>query len=115
MIHMEENCVFCKIVRGEIPATKVFENEHVIAIRDINPKARVHILVIPKKHIRSINQLTAEDTPLLGEVFSAIRRVAEQEGIAESGYSTLINTGHDGGQTVFHIHFHILGGEKMPW
>lgn len=110
-----DNCIFCKIIKGEIPSQIVYQNESVIAIKDINPKAKVHILVIPRKHIESVNKLEDCDTKLLGEVFAAIQVITKQQGIDESGFSVLINTGSDGGQTVDHLHFHILGGERMPW
>lgn len=110
---MSADCLFCKIVRGEIPAAKVFENEHVVAFKDINPQAPVHLLVIPKKHIPAVHQLTAGDAALMGPVFDAIQRVAEQAGVAETGYRVVTNNGPDAGQVVFHLHFHVLGGKSL--
>ncbi len=110
-----EDCLFCKIVSGDIPADKVYENEFVLAFRDIDPKAPTHILVIPKKHIRSINEMESEDQSLAGEMLLAAKAIAKSEGINESGFRTVFNTNDDGGQTVFHIHMHILGGRQMTW
>lgn len=109
------DCIFCKIVAGEIPADKVYEDDRVIGFRDLNPQAPTHVLLIPRKHIASLNELQAEDEALLGHLFSAAAKVAEQEGFAESGYRTVINCNDDGGQTVFHIHLHLLGGRRMTW
>ncbi|MBP5662268.1 MAG: histidine triad nucleotide-binding protein [Clostridia bacterium] len=103
-----EDCLFCRIVKGEIPSAKVYEDEFVLAFRDIAPAAPVHVLVIPKKHIESVAALTDDDTELLGKIFAAIRAVAGQEGL-ENGFRLVANTGKDGGQSVKHLHFHILG------
>ena len=110
-----DNCIFCRIIKGELPSQIVYENDNVIAIRDINPKAKVHILVIPKKHIASALALLPEDAELLGSMFAAAQEITKSEGIDVSGFSLLINTGRDGGQTVEHLHMHIMGGEPMPW
>lgn len=107
------DCLFCKIVRGEIPATKVAENEVCLAFRDIGPKAPVHVLVIPKSHYGSLDAVpTAE---VIGAMGLMAQQVARQEGIAETGYRCVINTGADGGQTVGHVHLHVLGGRALGW
>ena len=110
-----DNCLFCKIVAGEIPCKKVYENKSIIAFKDIDPKAPIHILVIPKKHIRSINELKKNDKGLAGELLLAAQKISEIEEIDESGFRTIFNTNEDGGQTVYHIHMHIMGGRKMIW
>ena len=110
---MSNDCIFCKIIAGEIPSTKMFEDERVTAFRDINPVASTHVLIIPKKHIPSINELTSGDEQLIGHLFTTAQELAAQEGIAESGYRLIINTGADGGQVVFHLHLHLIGGQKM--
>ena len=106
--------IFSKIIRKEIPADIVYEDDLVLAFRDVQPQAPVHILVIPKKPIESINQATPEDAALLGHLLLTIKRVAAQEGL-EKGYRVVINTGEDGGQTVFHLHLHLLGKRSMTW
>lgn len=108
-----EDCLFCKIARGEILATKVYEDDGVIAFKDIHPKAPVHLLIIPKKHITSLAHAEDADTPLLGKMLSLTRKLAIQEG-ALNGFRVIINTGHDGGQEVDHLHVHVLGGPQ-PW
>ena len=110
-----DNCIFCKIIKGEIPSGIVYQDDKVIAIRDINPMAKVHILVIPRKHIKSALELTDSDGDLLSAMYKAVRIITKQEGIDETGFSLLVNTGTDGGQTVEHLHMHIMGGEPMPW
>jgi histidine triad (HIT) family protein len=110
-----EDCIFCKIVAGEIPADIVFEDDAVMAFRDLNPQAPTHVLVIPKRHIASLNDLTADDQPLMGRLFTAARDIAVQAGFADAGYRTVVNCNADGGQTVFHIHLHLLGGRAMHW
>lgn len=107
------DCIFCKIVEGAIPSKKVFENEHVIAFHDIQPAAPVHILIIPKKHISSMNDVESGDWYLLGEIHSAAQQIAKGQGIAQTGYRLINNCGPDSGQVVFHIHYHLLGGEKL--
>jgi len=107
------DCLFCKIVEGTIPSTKVYEDEYVYAFKDIQPQAPVHLLVIPKKHIASLNEAEPGDAELLGRVALAAQRVAKEAGLGDSGYRVLTNVGKDGGQVVFHIHFHVLGGEKL--
>ena len=110
-----DNCLFCKIIKGEIPANKVYENDHVLAFKDIDPKAPIHILVIPKKHIKSINELNSSDKYLAGELILASKKIAKDEGISLEGYRIIFNTNDDGGQTVYHIHMHIMGGRQMKW
>lgn len=109
------DCIFCKIANKEIPSTIVYEDEDVIAFRDLNPEAPVHILVIPKKHIASLNAATAEDQQLLGKVLLTIQKIAAKQGIAEKGYRVVTNCGEQGGQTVMHLHFHLMGGREMLW
>ena len=110
-----DNCLFCKIINGEITATKIYENEHIIAFNDIDPKAPIHILVIPKKHIRSINELNSSDINLAGEIILAAKKIAKDKGIDSKGVRVVFNTNDDGGQTVYHIHMHIMGGRQMQW
>jgi histidine triad (HIT) family protein len=110
---MNDDCLFCKIVAGEIPGEKVYEDQRVTAFRDINPVAPTHILIVPNKHIASVNELTADDEALVGHLFTTAKELAQQEGIAESGYRLIINTGSDGGQEVYHLHLHLIGGHKM--
>ncbi len=107
------DCIFCKIVEGSIPSSKIYENENVLVFHDIQPAAPVHALVIPKKHIATMNDAGEEDWALIGEVHKAAQLAARELGIAESGYRLINNCGADGGQVVFHIHYHILGGEKL--
>lgn len=106
------DCLFCKIVRGEIPSTKVFENEYVYAFRDIEPKAPTHILVIPKEHIGSVGEITPENSVTAARCLEAIPEIAKAEGL-KNGYRVISNIGEDGGQSVFHLHFHVLGGRKL--
>ena len=107
-----ENCIFCKIAAGEIPSNKVYEDEHVFAFRDIAPQAPVHILVIPKKHFASMNEVCGENTIHAAKCLEAIALIAKQEKL-DKGYRVISNCGEDGGQTVMHLHFHILAGEKL--
>lgn len=107
--------IFARIAAGEIPADIVYQDEDVVAFRDVNPQAPVHFLVIPRKPIPTLNDLTPEDASLVGKLFLAAREVAEQEGIAASGYRTVINCNAQAGQTVFHVHLHVLGGRPMRW
>lgn len=107
------DCIFCKIVEGAIPSKKVFENEHVVAFHDIQPAAPVHILIIPKKHISSMNDVESGDMHLLGEIHAAAQQIAKEQGVNETGYRLINNCGPDSGQVVFHIHYHLLGGEKL--
>lgn len=109
-----ENCLFCKIVAGEIPSNKVYEDETVFAFHDINPNAPVHVLVIPKAHIPSIAAVNEENIEAVSKVLLAIPKIAASLGLAEGGYRVVTNCGEDAGQTVHHLHFHILGGKKLP-
>ena len=108
-------CLFCKIVAREIPSQIVFENDHVLAFKDINPQAPTHALVIPKKHLTGIFDATDADKEMLGELVMAGRHVAAELGLAEKGYRLVINQGQDGGQSVLHLHLHVLGGRPMGW
>lgn len=108
-----DDCIFCKIIKGEIPSNKVYEDEDVLAFKDINPQMPVHIIVIPKKHIKSIANLKVEDEALVGRIFTVINKIAKDLNISEEGFRVISNCGENAGQTVQHLHFHILGGEKM--
>jgi histidine triad (HIT) family protein len=110
-----ESCLFCRIVRRELPAAIVFENERVLAFEDIRPRAPVHVLVIPKAHFASLNEAPEGSEGLLGEILATARAVAGLKGVAGSGYRVVLNTGPHSGQEVFHIHFHVLGGRPMSW
>jgi len=107
------DCLFCKMVAGTIKPDVVFENDHVLAFRDINPRAPTHILVIPKTHIATLNDL--EDSRLAGELLLAVAKYAKQEGLSEDGYRTVVNCNKHGGQEVYHLHLHVLGGRQMVW
>ena len=108
-----DDCLFCKILKGEIPSTTVYKDDQVTAFRDINPAAPTHILVVPNKHIADANDITKEDEQLMGHLLRVVKPIAEEEGIAESGYRLIINTGPDGHQEVDHLHLYILGGHPM--
>ena len=110
---MSDSCLFCRVVRREIPAKVVHEDEHTLAFRDIDPKAPTHVLVIPKVHVATLNDAT--DAELLGRLLLSAKKVAADEGIAEAGYRTVVNCGAGAGQTVFHIHVHVLGGRSLSW
>jgi len=110
-----EDCIFCKIAAGDIPADKVYEDDTVVAFRDLSPQAPTHILVIPRKHIATINDLQPEDEPIVGRMYGAAREIAAREGFAELGYRTVVNCNEAGGQVVFHVHLHLLGGRMMHW
>lgn len=110
---MVTDCLFCKIVNGDLPATVVHETDHTLAFRDIAPKAPVHVLVIPRAHHRDLAELTAADPGLAGRVLAAAAAVAEAEGLAADGYRTMFNSGRHGGQEVFHVHAHVLGGAPL--
>ena len=108
-----ENCLFCKIIKGEIPSTKVYEDEEILAFKDINPAAPVHILVIPKKHITSLAHMEKEDEALVGRIYGVINKIAEEQGVKESVYRVIVNCGKDAGQEVMHLHFHLLAGTQF--
>ena len=107
------DCIFCKIIKGDIPSTNVYKDEQVVAFRDINPAAPINILIVPKKHIESVNMLIGDDEPLIGHLFTIAKQLAAQEGIEEKGYRLVVNTGAESGQTVDHLHLHLLGGRQM--
>ncbi|NLB61680.1 MAG: histidine triad nucleotide-binding protein [Clostridiales bacterium] len=107
------DCIFCKIIEGEIPSKAVYNDELVFAFYDVSPKAPVHILIVPKKHIVSVNDFTVDDNALLAHIFDVAKQIAKRKGISESGYRLIFNTGKDAGQTVFHAHLHILGGDTL--
>lgn len=110
-----EDCIFCKIINKKIPASIIFEDEKMIAFDDINPQAPIHVLLIPKEHFPSLNEIPEEKKGLLSELLFKARQIAQEKGIAQSGYRIVLNTARDSGQEVFHIHFHILGGRQMQW
>lgn len=112
---MADDCVFCKIIAGDIPSNKVYADEQVYAFHDINPAAPTHILVIPKQHLQAVNAANEGDQALLGRMLLVANRIAAEQGLAESGFRYVINTGDQGGQTVYHLHLHILGGRQMTW
>ena len=114
MTDLDPDCLFCKIVAGEIPSERVYEDDEVIAFRDINPRAPTHILVIPRRHVADAQHLTDADGELLTRLFGAVRTLAAEAGL-ENGYRVVTNVGPDAGQTVFHLHLHLLGGRSMSW
>ena len=114
-MHSESSCIFCKIVRGEIPAKVIHETPETLAFADLNPQAPTHVLVIPKAHLAGLSSARTEDAPLLGAVLSSGREVAEKLGLASTGYRSVINDGADAGQTVGHLHLHVLGGRRLAW
>lgn len=109
------DCLFCKIIDGEIPATVVHAGDRVVAFKDITPRAPTHLLIVPRRHVGSLNDLTAEDDGLVGEMVRTAAALAREHGHADSGYRTVFNCNADAGQTVFHIHLHLLGGRKLTW
>jgi histidine triad (HIT) family protein len=109
------DCLFCKIASGKIAADTVYQNEGVVAFRDINPKAPTHVLLIPRRHIATLNDLTPENSGVIGQLYLAAKHVAEESKLAQRGYRTVINCNADAGQSVFHIHLHLLGGRSMTW
>ncbi len=108
-------CIFCKIIAGEIPSHTVYSDETVTAFRDINPVAPTHILIIPNKHIEAVSDLPEKDEQLIGHLFTVARKLAEEEGISKSGYRLIINNGPDANQVVLHLHLHLIGGQKMKY
>ena len=108
-----EDCLFCKIIKGEIPSTKVYEDDEILAFNDINPAAPIHILVIPKKHIISLAHMEKEDEVIVGKIYGVINKIADEKGFKESGYRVIVNCGKDAGQEVMHLHFHVLAGAKF--
>ena len=112
---MAQDDLFCKIARGDIPADIVYQDEGLVAFRDINPQAPTHILIVPKKHLTDIQEITEKDADLLNRIFLVAAKLARQEGIAETGFRLVVNNGPDAGQSVQHIHFHLLGGRGLGW
>jgi histidine triad (HIT) family protein len=112
---MSPDCIFCKIVTNEAKAAVVYRDEQVTAFRDIHPVAPTHILIVPNRHIESVGTLETQDEPLMGHLFTVARKLAEEEGIANSGFRLITNSGANGGQTVFHLHVHLIGGQRMRY
>ncbi len=110
-----ENCLFCKIAAGQVPSRIVYQDEDVVAFEDINPQAPHHVLIVPRRHIASMTDLTLEDGPILARMFTTATKLAREMGIDERGYRIVANVGHDAGQSVFHLHFHLLGGRRLGW
>ena len=108
-----EDCIFCKIIKKEIPSTIVYEDDSVIAFNDVNPATPIHILVVPKKHIATLLDVTEEDKELIAHIYEVINQIARERGFAENGFRVITNCGRDSGQEVMHIHFHVLGGKKL--
>ena len=108
-------CLICQIINGELNATIVYQDDHVVAFNDINPQAPTHVLVVPRRHIASLNDLTDEDDQLVGELVRRAAAIAKSRGVANGGFRTVFNTNRDAGQTVFHIHLHLIGGRSMHW
>ncbi len=109
------DCLFCKIRDGEIPSNIIYEDENVLAFEDVNPQAPLHVLVIPRRHIATANDLQAQDAPLIGQLFLAAKKIVQDRGLAEDGYRMVMNCNEQAGQTVFHIHLHVLAGRIMHW
>jgi Diadenosine tetraphosphate (Ap4A) hydrolase and other HIT family hydrolases len=109
------DCLFCKILEGEIPAERVYEDDQVVAFRDINPQAPFHCLIIPRKHIATLNDIADDDREVVGHMIQAASKIAQQQGFDQDGYRTVFNCNTHGGQTVYHIHLHLLGGKPMGW
>lgn len=112
---MSDTCLFCRIIKREIPASIVYEDDRVLAFNDINPQAPTHVLVVPKKHIATLNDLAAGDDQIVGEVVRRAAAIAADRGISAGGFRTVFNTNKEAGQTVFHIHLHLIGGRSMHW
>lgn len=110
-----DNCIFCKIIKGEIPCSKVYEDDKVLAFNDISPEAPVHVLVIPKEHIRSVNEINEKNSNIISHIFEVINKLVLELKVEETGYRVVTNCGKDGGQTVDHLHFHVLGGRSLQW
>ena len=109
------DCLFCKIIKGEIPSEKIYEDDYVYAFNDISPTAPVHVLIVPIKHISTLNDIGAEDMELIGRIYIAAKKIAGSLGISEEGYRVVTNCNKNAGQTVFHIHFHLIGGRELTW
>lgn len=109
------DCIFCKIIKGEIPNTKIYEDDKIISFKDIEPAAPVHVLIIPKKHIESLNEVDDEAAEIIAHIFKTVPKLVRELGISEDGYRIVSNCGKDGGQSVEHVHFHLLGGRSLNW
>lgn len=109
------HCIFCRIGAGEIPSEKLYEDEELFAIKDLHPAAPTHALIIPRRHVATLLDLSADDSPMVGRIFGLAARLAREQGFAESGYRVVANCNRNGGQTVFHIHFHVLAGRALGW
>ena len=109
------DCLFCKIAEGTIPARLVHQDKDTVAFEDINPQAPFHVLVVPRRHVATLNDLTRDDDPVMGKLFRVAATLAKEKGCAESGYRVLLNTNAEGGQVVFHVHMHVMGGRQMAW
>lgn len=109
------SCLFCRIVKGEIPSTKVYEDDKVLAFKDIDPKAPVHVLIIPKEHISSVMDLNENNKDIVGHIFMCAKEIAKQAGVADTGFRIVTNNGEGAGQSVQHLHFHLLGGRSLQW
>ena len=112
---MSSDCLFCKILAGEIPAELIYESDTAVAFRDINPQAPTHVLVIPRKHISTINDIEVDDQAIIGSLYTAAKEIAKEQGIADDGYRAVMNCNEGAGQSVFHIHLHVLGGRALGW
>jgi len=112
---MMSECLFCRIINREIPGSIVYEDERVLAFNDINPRAPTHVLIVPKRHVTTLNELSVEDDQLVGELVRRAAAIAKERGLSDGGFRTVFNTNRDAGQTVFHIHLHLLGGRSMAW
>ena len=108
-----DNCIFCKIIKGEIPSSKVYEDDEILAFKDLNPAAPIHILVIPKKHITSLIEIEESDERLIGKIYKTINKIAKEQEFDQKGFRVIVNCGEDGGQEVGHLHFHLLAGKKL--
>lgn len=108
-----EDCIFCKIIKGEIPSEKVYEDEEILAFKDIHPAAPIHVLIIPKKHIKNLMEISNEDSELMGKIVEAMKKIAKELGVDEKGFRIISNCGPDSGQEVMHLHFHLLAGRNM--
>jgi histidine triad (HIT) family protein len=110
-----ESCLFCRIASKELPSKIAHEDDQVVAFHDINPQAPVHVLIVPRKHIATLNDVQPADAPLLGHMFQVAKKMAEQYGVEQNGYRTVFNVNADAGQTVFHLHLHVIGGRRLSW
>lgn len=112
---MPDNCIFCKIIAGEVPARTLFEDDRVVVIEDIDPQAPVHLLIFPRRHVRTTLDLTEQDNQLIGHMFQVASQLAKERNVAENGFRIVNNCNEDGGQSVWHLHFHLLGGRRLTW